>query len=460
MKQIRTCSALILCLLATSLLARSAAADVPQASSGTVQMQTNSWDPSNPNDPVATQTQTYDGIVRLALDGAWTTASSTICSQIVQYITTPDKVWKGQDLYDPVCSMGAASGDLKISQSGNAFTLQYRIPGNYLEFTSTQPFVGKWGDPRVSVAYDLLLTMVLPIPSATQALHVEQATVQLQNAKFDSHNAVADVLTAVNSIESFFGGPDFIAMAQQGIDGQQIDFTGKINEKLAALNGDLQNFAQQGFSQLHAMPIPGGGAPMLLSVSKPYAVPTSGDGTISGVIKWNSTYGKPPAYAGDCPFSVSGQVQTGPPQDGSPMASVGAFTIEAHAEQSAGEYQCRYSLSNLPTGIPVQIAAVIHSAWSAGYTVLNVAQIPAPSAIVVGAAPAPAPRFRNRMATSRVDPAIAQTRRPAPAPATVATHSTILRTAVPGLFVEPGQGADFEVHLRAKTMPATHAGGK
>lgn len=449
MQQITKCSALIFCLLATSVLATSAAADVPQASGGTVQIQTNSWDPSNPNNPVVTNTQTLDGIVRFALDGAWTAAALPLCAQMVQYLTTPDKVWKGQDLYDPVCNMGAASGDLKIAQSGNAFTLQYHVPGNYLEFTSTQPFVGKWGDPRVSVAYDLLLTLVLPIPTATQALHVGQATVQVQNAKFDSHNAVADVLTAVNAIEGFFGGPDYIALAQQKIDSQQIDFTGEINAKLATLNGDLQQLAGQGFSQLHPLPILGGGT-IPLAVNKPYAVPTSGSGTISGVIKWNSVYGKPPAYAGECPFSVNAQVQTGPAQDGSPMASVGAFAIGPHAEQNAGEYQCRYTLSNLPTGIPIDLAALIHSTWSGRYNVLNVAQIPAPAAIVVGSASLPRQlRVKNRVGTSEVHQA-------------PSTHSAILRTAVPGLLTGLGQRADFEVHLRPKTLPTTapHDAGK
>lgn len=247
-------------------------------------------------------------------------------------------------------------------------------------------------------------------------------------------------MTAVNSIEGFFGSPDYIALAQQKIDSQQIDFTGQINAKLAALNGDLQQFAGQGFSQLHPLPILGGGT-ISLAVNKPYAVPTSGNGTISGMIKWNSAYGKPPAYAGECPFSVNAQVQTGPAQDGSPMASVGAFAIESHAEQSTGEYQCRYTLSNVPTGIPIQIAALIHSSWSGGYNVLNVAQIPAPAAIVVGGAPPPrSPRVKNRVATS--------------------THSAILRTALPGLLTGLDQGADFEVHLRPKTLPTTAPHGR
>jgi len=206
------------------------------------------WDTAHPNGNPVVAFDSQD-LLKTAFDTAWNLSRAPICDAITNTIGKPDAVMQGQQLYNIVCKL-APSGTLQVASSNNQVTLSYLVSGNYLEFTSTQPTVcGSECDPRFSFVYDLHITALIPIPTTTQPLSFTSLSVQVQNARnFDSHNAVADVALFVNGLIKFFGGPDFVAKAENAINQQRIDLTNQANAALAPVNQWLQQLAQAGYS--------------------------------------------------------------------------------------------------------------------------------------------------------------------------------------------------------------------
>lgn len=192
------------------------------------------------------------GLLNDALSTGWAVARGPACDQLKSAVNTGWQQQSGQSLYDINCSL-AATGNLEVFQGigneSNKIKLQYTLPGNYLEATTTQPtFLGKWADPRFSLSYNSVVTIILSIPNLSQGIQVESAVVQVQNAKLDSQNLVADIVGFFNNVIDFFTGYNFINRAQDTIIANQINLTQPLNNALAPVNNVLQQYTSQGYS--------------------------------------------------------------------------------------------------------------------------------------------------------------------------------------------------------------------
>lgn len=180
------------------------------------------------------------------INSAWMLAREPACQKLIKELGTPERVISGQTLYDINCSM-ASSGSLQIQDiEDDQIQLQYVLPGNYLEATTTQPVpLGKWANPRGAVTYDLVMKMKLSVPNLTEGIKVDEVVIEVENAsKPDLHGFLGDLLTFVNGINNFFGGSDFLSQAQNSLNGTQKDLTEEVNLALKDVNKVLQNYTQ------------------------------------------------------------------------------------------------------------------------------------------------------------------------------------------------------------------------
>ncbi len=140
--------------------------------------------------------------------------------------------------------------DATLVDGGHTVHIHVTLPNNSVLFHLTQPsFIGKSGDPKLSVNYDAVLDALIPIPTLVQPLSVQRVTFEIRNAKIEGHNVVGSVGVAASDIVHFFGGPDFKGQIEHKID-QERDFTGPMNDALGPVNRKLQKLASQGYSQL------------------------------------------------------------------------------------------------------------------------------------------------------------------------------------------------------------------
>lgn len=193
------------------------------------------------------------GLLYDALSQGWAVARGPACDQLKSAVSSAWQQQSRQSLYDINCSL-AATGNLDVFQGvgneSNKIKLQYTLAGNYLEATTTQPtFLGQWADPRFSLSYNAVVTIVLSVPNLSQGIQVESAIVNVQNTKLDSQGLVADIVVFFNSVIDFFTGYNFINRAQDVINANQINLTQPINNALVPVNNVLQQYVSQGYSK-------------------------------------------------------------------------------------------------------------------------------------------------------------------------------------------------------------------
>jgi hypothetical protein len=202
------------------------------------------WDLSQSPGPKLVQLFSNPMLFDVAAEAAWANARPKLCDKIVAEIGKPNRLSKGITLYDITCRTGAQIARPASSFANGFFIFQFTIPDNYLEFTSTQPAVGKWGDPRLSISYDLEVTATIEVPSNTAPLTVRTAVVKVHNSKVDSHGFVGDVV--LDFMQILTGG-DFIGLVEGQINQAHRDITDLLNAQLAPANQILaQNAGPQG----------------------------------------------------------------------------------------------------------------------------------------------------------------------------------------------------------------------
>ena len=179
------------------------------------------------------------------LNSAWNQYQWVIANNLKTALGKKGAAISGQTLYNITIRL-ANSGSLTAWQEGDGLGLQYLLPANYIEATSTQPLPGSWEDPTFSVTFDIYLTAHLTIPADLSPVSVTSATGQVQNANLQPHGVAAEVAFIVNDLSSFFGGPNFVAAVVNEINHEKVNLTTLANASLGAINTPLAQARAKG----------------------------------------------------------------------------------------------------------------------------------------------------------------------------------------------------------------------
>lgn len=325
------------------------------------------WDPRNPErNDVRTGFDSATSISD-AITGAWDVVRQRLCDGVKSELAKSDRIGSGYTGRDIVCSLPAA--EITSQQVGqNDITVTVLVRRMYLELTTTQPYVGKWGDPRFSVAADLTVRFHLAVVGGTTQVRVARVEGSLSNAEVDSHNFVADIAKAADYLIGFFRGQSYRQLAEGIINSQSVaaNATQEANRRLAQLDSALST------------PVGHVRTGVWLKKNKLFVafapvVRLPDGGSISGRIKWDGSTGE--AWKDCSGFRMQATVQTGPapiesPEPlqfgAAPLAPVGSASYGSVLANGKGG-ECTFHLANTKVGVPHRVASgAAGSAGSAG----------------------------------------------------------------------------------------------
>jgi hypothetical protein len=332
---------------------------LPASADAGFQVLVQAWDPRNPNSGTAQSVFDDAHFFDTQIAAVWSKARDPICTAIKAQIAQANPLAKGVSLYNVDCSMGS-SAIVSISQpkgSTNRFAFSFKVSGNSLTATSTQPTpFGNSLDPRFSITYELdadVDVSVLPFTA-------NSVKVAISGASLDSHNFAADVLKAVDDFLSL----GFRQRAEQAIDQSKSLNVSTINSALAKANGPLMQYAPKysysAFWWAHNKII-ADFAPVLPSTPRPASV--------RGTIRWSKASR---ITITDCSHFVMGATsQAGPAPltypygvygDAPTVAGVGQFVASGPPRDAGDHFECSYTLAQLPEALPERFTAVAKGA--------------------------------------------------------------------------------------------------
>jgi len=259
----------------------------------------------------------------------------------------------GYSLYDMDCTMAS---NVQVSIVGPASpskaTIQFTGTGNTFEASSTQPYVGTWGDPRFSVTYDITANVTLaPLPQP----QVTSLSITVSNAKLQTQNTMADILADLDS----FLGTGFLSKAENSIDATQKLDPSAINGFLAQANTPLSQASQFQYVNLWHQ------NDRIIVDLAPQSSDQPRPGSISGVITWTKASN---IAISDCSnIKFADTVQLGPAPLSFPMNSFGAAPTDVFGSESVASgppadmgdhYQCQYTYAQMPLALPNSLAGM------------------------------------------------------------------------------------------------------
>ncbi len=322
------------------------------------------WDPRKPD--VQTIHTPYDSrsAISDAVIGAWSKVRNDICSSLMQQMGKRNLLAKGITLYNINCTL--SDGELLSSQNGSrGLKLAYRVKNVFIEATSTTPdivrgiHIDKAVDPRFSVAFNLDLDLKLALRETGDVLSVSPTKVWVSNARIDSKNVSGNILQWYDTnLMPLIKGQSFRGQVESALNSINVNFANKVNTALAPLNNAFrlpQNLIRSG---LWARP----GEVYTAFAPAEWVPPT--DGQWRGRKSWKNTYVK---LSGDscAGFFMSASVKTGPAPiidpvtrdtGPAPRRTVGQMVSVSPATEVGDSRECGYTLSELPTGVPVVIS--------------------------------------------------------------------------------------------------------
>ena len=71
------------------------------------------------------------------------------------------KLLKGETAYDIDLKLSPTGTPKAVRTEGNRVTFGMVLTNNSLTFSTTQPFVGKWGNPRLGMTLDMEIEITL-----------------------------------------------------------------------------------------------------------------------------------------------------------------------------------------------------------------------------------------------------------------------------------------------------------
>jgi hypothetical protein len=313
------------------------------------------WNPLEPDRENNTSVVDDPTLVSDSLQDAWTQARPKICEQLRLRMGVGGAA-RGETLSDITCLLDEQPA-LEVTPVGqNSLRATFAV-GGYVEATSTTPEfflgigLGKYADPRFSVALTTKLDLVLAIqPDRNQTLRVSKAQFTIHNATLDSHNATGDLVKfVVGELVPFFGGPDYKAMAESAVNAVSEDFAADFNGALVSVNTVLK-----GPSDAVRVGVSGRGNYVSVAFAAREIEPPT-NGRVTGLVRWDPAEFKP--RNGCQSFDLRAVVQTGPvplyaSDKNPPTRKMGVF----HAEP-AGIGTCAFTLSGIAEGWPNVLAS-------------------------------------------------------------------------------------------------------
>jgi len=138
--------------------------------------------------------------------------------------------------------LGRCSAHAELLATGSPnVRITIKIPQSRLNLILTTPDIGPIGlpgsvDPRVNLDFDpeLHTDVIVPLVSR-QLLRSENAGGSSSNAHIVDQNISADVLTVINDVVAFFGGPDLLA----GLTNDQTFQASELGNLLRRFNSQL-----------------------------------------------------------------------------------------------------------------------------------------------------------------------------------------------------------------------------
>jgi hypothetical protein len=335
-----------------------------QGFSGGVVVQGETFDPYHPNTaPTYKTLYTNAGVITSTLQRAWHQKSDDICTSIQGFLGKPNALGNGYSPYNITCSMGDAS---RMGISANSITdgihLTLIIPGNSLQFTTTQPTVcGKECDSTFSVTYEL--SVGLDVHGSGTQITVANVAAKIQHPNVQAQNLPASVIEELV-------GQQFMDNTVAKINYHGAELTNLVNSNLGILNALIGGLAQQnGYthvllslekSQVASVPP----TSVLLQLNKDtFSIPSQGNGQITGAIRWDSSAGSPASCSS---LTVAAKATVGYEQQGqvfAPQSVVGSVQVSG-MKQSGGISECDYHITGLPYGIPLEIDAIAAGGWT------------------------------------------------------------------------------------------------
>lgn len=247
----------------------------------------------------------FAGVISDSAQQAWTQYRPDLQNFLHDQLGRGDLIRPGVTLYDITLNLPEHVAPSVERDDEGDLLVHVVTDGCYLEATSTTPTdLGKWADPRLSVAFSLDLTYRIDLPPTNSPL---QSTgfehIHVLNPVLDSHNFVADVAFMINDIIGFFSGADYVKLIEAYI--AKTDFAPYVDRALAPVNAKLAALAEQGFwfleafvdrldggsGALHGLSVPGAPADRLDLLLT--AVGFDLSGAIEGEISWSRFLGRP-----------------------------------------------------------------------------------------------------------------------------------------------------------------------
>ncbi len=381
---------------------------------GDTTLMTRDFDPAHPGQSLFKPVFNDPTLLRQVVNSAWQAGRSSIADNIKNDMGVGNSLGPGLTPYNIAVEMGQP-GELSATPghyaAGSTLDMIYVVKGNWVEFTTTQPTaLGKWADPRFSCTYDLTLTISMSLGDTPGPLHMKSVKAQVSNAKIDSHGLIADLVFIANGVAKFFG-TNFIAKAENALQGKKFDFTDKMNQNLVPFNALLANFVGQGYSLADALlntaqalpaglgirSLPGAqnGPQLVIFMDSNNKVPLTGDGQITGAIRWKKAWGQPlagrdrsgpiiaPGYVGlgrvknihpyAKAFRIRAIAQSGFAREGTfmpPMSEAGTLqsvtlepptpTREGSTPGTGDDYVLHYTIGKLPLDVPLKVEVALN----------------------------------------------------------------------------------------------------
>jgi hypothetical protein len=307
--------------------------------------------------------------IETELSKAWENAWPVITTQLTESLGKQGVVVPGENLHD-IQIERSEKCQFQAWRAHEGMGIEYTMVGCALDAYCTQPVGPKAWDPRFHVTFDVVLTMMLAVPERVGPLRAVIAFVCVSRPRVEPANSMADVLNVVNKIKAFFGGADFIEVAEKAIGQKIADYTGFVNGALADANKTIGSLAQAAAAD------PGGRKPraslgwtlgqapggITLTVTR-NSMDLTGDGVIRGTIRWPKSWGQPSCTEEDgrgAPWQAlsiraTAMILPGEAGDfGDRWTSVG--TGNAYPDNSQGDlYEIPYDITGLPYGVRIRV---------------------------------------------------------------------------------------------------------
>jgi len=347
-----------------------------QSYNGAVRMSVQEWQQAKPESAgVIKPTYEHPYFLKHSLQRAWTNSKSEVEDILKEGIGKPDAIRTGQTLYDLSFSL-AEIDEVEIASVqpedtgpslihrpvSNDIAFRFKLVGNKISGTSTQPTFPKWGDPKFDIIFDMTLTLRLRVPTSTGPIGIRHARAQISNTKVHTTNLAAELGGFFGPFMEFFGGTNYPRRTEENLNKVDLSITRMLAGQMGLLNGMLQTWGFKGYRSVAAAVTPSDNGPELsLVMSKLGTIVTTGPGVIKGSLHWPLSYGNPVQGrpATDL-FGVYATVQGGPSGDSlanRPYAGIWKKVSEIYTQGQ--EYRVDYTLANLPVNLPLQVYVVL-----------------------------------------------------------------------------------------------------